>query len=116
MPHITIEVETGDNTIVGTRLILASMPPGGGSATEHELVKPVSKAKASGSNPFVYRSQDDLPSGKYGLRIVLKGSGRSAKATVADATLVVPIGGEWPFELEVPANRTQRSDTCWFTV
>jgi len=113
MPKITINLETGDSTIVGTRLILASLAADG-SATEHELEKPVTKAKAATAGPFVYRSVNSLPAGEYALRIVLKGTGRSAKAEVNGATLIVPAEGEWPFEVEVPADRTQRSSTCWF--
>lgn len=114
MPQIVIEVETGDDTIVGTRLVLVGKPDAGGDAPEYPLDRPVTKTKAAGGGPFLYTSSASLPAGDYGLQIVLKGSGRSAKATVRSGALIVPPGGQWPFAVEVPADRTQRSATCWF--
>jgi hypothetical protein len=113
MTIITFEVETGDKTIVGTHFRLVSMAAGGGTLNTHPLNRPVRKTKSNGDGPFIYTSQEDLPSGDYALKVRLLGAGRSAELTVLDATRIEPAG-DWPYSMEVPAERTERAFTQWF--
>ena len=111
MPRISIEVETGDNTLVGVSTELISWDSTMTRKTVHRLTGP-----SANGDKFVYVSQANLVGRDYGINVVLRGAGRSAKVSVTPGTLVDPPASAWPFEVKVKPNRTIGSGTCYFTI
>lgn len=92
MAKIVVEVETGDGTPVGVALVLSVY-----KGEPIQLEGPTRKIEdGEPIGPFLYTSSEDQPAGTYSVYMTVKGSGRTAKATVPHGSIIDSFVKKWP--------------------